>query len=134
MKYKGIWNGTENIVYQVVEYTVLPAEIKTWWVNRVCFERRQGILITTMNGHKFLIDNKFGDGFCKIASGGVPQFGHKSVENYDIENYNIPADKINIRLDAKGLKKEHEEHMNWMKENFPEEYKKTEALLKMLKR
>lgn len=131
---KAFWNGTEPITFQVVEYLVLPATVKTWWVNRVAFEVRQGVLIKTQNGHEFLIDNKFGDGYGKIASGGDPQVGHKSVENFEIKNYDVTADKIIYRLDVKGLQKEHEEHLQWIKENYPEEYEKTQALLKLIRK
>ena len=102
---KAFWNGTEPITYQVVEYLVLPATVKTWWVNRVAFEVRQGILIKTQNGHEFLIDNKFGDGYGKIASGGDPQVGHKSVENYEIKTLqdveNFHTELINVRTSVR---------------------------------
>ena len=37
-------------------------------------------------------------------------------------------------LDKKGIQKEHQEHLEWLKNEFPDEYKKTEALLKMIKK
>lgn len=130
---KGFWNGIEPITYRVVNYLVLPGKVKTWWQNRCVFEVRQGILVTTQGNYTFLIDNKHGDGFYKIQSGGDPQVGHKSIDEYEIKS-DVEEKDIVINVDKKGLQKEHQEHLEWIKKEFPEEYKKTEALLKMIKK
>lgn len=130
---KGFWNGgVDPITYQIVEYKVLEPAVPTWWMARFVGTVRQGILVKSKN-HEFLIDNEHADGYCKIAGGGSPNHSHKSVDNYEIVNYEVPTEKINYRLDIDSLKQDNEDHMEWLKVNHPESYKKSMSLREGLK-
>ena len=129
---KGFWNGgVDPITFQVVEYKVLEPEVKTWWMARFVGTIRQGVLVNS-KGYEFLIDNEHADGYCKTAGGGSPNHSHKSVDKYEIVNYDVPTEKINFRLDIDGLKKDGEDHMKWLEVNHPEDHKKTIALREAL--
>lgn len=127
---KGFWNGgVDAITFQVVDYKVLEPTVKTWWMNRFVGTIRQGILVKSVKtGDEFLIDNEHADGYCKIAGGGSPNHSHKSIDNYEIVNFEVPTEKVKFRLDIEGLKNDHIEHNEWLKQNHPEAYKRTKAL------
>ena len=104
---KGFWNGTENIKYEVVDYVVPKAPVKTWWQNAFTGKTRQGILITRVDklglieSKPFLIDNEDGAGWVKIQSNGTPNLSHRSVAGEEI-SYSIVVDddKIKTIFDA----------------------------------
>lgn len=132
---KGFWNGgVDAITYQIVEYKVLEPEVKTWWMARFVGTIRQGILVKSVqSGHEFLIDNEHADGYCKIAGGGSPTHSHKSVDNYEIVNFDVPIEKINYRLNVEALRRDDKDHQEWMKINHPESYEKSMRLREGLK-
>lgn len=123
---KGYWNG-EPATFKGVTYEVTKPATETWWQSQYIGQRRQGIEIT-YEGATWIIDNQNGDGFFKVTRGmGSPRCPHKSIDNpINLEYLN--DSEINKMLDTEGLKTESDAHRNWMKENHPELYERSESL------
>lgn len=108
---KGIWNGNIEIYFRSVEYIVGKPESNTWWSANHVGETRQAILvINPKDNHKFLIDNKYGDGFQRVIRAGTPWAYHKSVDNPTITKQELPFNEWNTVLDIDSLKKEQSIH------------------------
>ena len=123
---KGFWNG-ERATFKGVTYEVTKPEVSTWWQSRFIGQRRQGIEVTYEES-TWIIDNQHGDGFFKVTRGmGSPRCPHKSIHNpINVEYLN--DSEINKMLDTEGLKAESDAHRDWMKENHPELYERSETL------
>lgn len=130
---KGYWNG-EPATFVGVEYEVKEPEVNTWWQAQYVGEIRQGIEIT-YGGESWIIDNEHGDGFYKVTRGmGSPRCPHKSVSNISDNDFTYISDEnINTVLDKDMISVEHESHQCYLREHFPEAYKRSQALIKSMK-
>ncbi|MGG5486288.1 hypothetical protein [Gaetbulibacter sp. PBL-D1] len=131
---KGYWNG-EPATFVGVLYQVQEPEIKTWWQAQYVGTMRQGIEVT-YGGETWIIDNKYGDGFYKVTQGmGSPNCAHKSVSNISDDHFTyIPDEDIITDLNKDMLAVEHESHQCYLREHFPEAFKRSQALIKSLKK
>jgi len=130
---KGYWNG-QPATFVGVEYEVKEPEVPTWWQGQFVGEVRQGLEIS-YQGSTWIIDNQYGDGFYKLTLGmGSPNCSHKSVSNISDDDFTyIPDEDVNRVLDREMFQVEHESNQCWLRDNFPEQFKKTQALLKHIK-
>lgn len=127
---KGYWNG-EDATFKGVTYEVTEPDVPTWWQGQYVGQRRHGIEVT-YGGSVWIIDNEHGDGFYKVTRGmGSPRCPHKSIHN-PINVEHLDDSKINMILDIEGIKVEQEAHREWMKKNYPEDFKRSEALRKSI--
>jgi hypothetical protein len=123
----GYWNGDKSANFIGVIYKVDKAPTPTWWQNRVVGTERQGLMITYAN-QTWLIDNECGDGYYKLTEGlGSWRCGHKSLADYTIVR-EIPDEEIIMQYNEEKLAEETRLHDEWMEQNYPEDFKKLQAL------
>jgi hypothetical protein len=123
----GYWNGDKSANFIGVIYKVDKAPTPTWWQNRIVGTQRQGLMITYAN-QTWLIDNECGDGYYKLTEGlGSWRCGHKSLADYTIVK-EIPDEQINKEYNGEKLAEESRLHDEWMEQNYPEDFKRLQAL------
>lgn len=123
----GYWNGDKSATFIGVIYKVDKAPTPTWWQNRVVGTERQGLVITYAN-QTWLIDNECGDGYYKLTQGfGMWQCGHKSLADYTIVK-EVPDEEIITEYNSEKLAEESQLHDEWMEQNYPEDFKRLQAL------
>lgn len=123
----GYWNGDKSANFIGVIYKVDKASTPTWWQNRIVGTERQGLIITYAN-QTWLIDNECGDGYYKLTEGlGSWRCGHKSLADYTIVK-EIPDEEIITQYNEEKLAEESRLHDEWMEQNYPEDFKRLQAL------
>jgi Fe-S cluster assembly scaffold protein SufB len=124
----GYWNGQPTAQFEGVTYEVTHIErTPLHWQNSLVGTRRQGLRIE-YEGHTWYIDNENGEGFYKLTEGkGMWTSGHKSVEN-PVNVILIPDSDIKKMVNGLALRREREKHDDWMKEKYPQEFKRVLAL------
>ncbi|MFA6058934.1 MAG: hypothetical protein WC756_12100 [Taibaiella sp.] len=123
----GFWNGVRNIEFTCVTYEVTKADGEVHWQNMFVGQRRQGVFIRTPDD-VWIIDNEHGDGIYKVTTGlGSPRCGHKSVVN-PINVIPIPEEQWFTKYNVECMRAENDQHDEWIKENYPEQYKKLKVL------
>jgi len=125
---KGKWNYTQDILFQVVNVVLGPAEsIPLHWQNAFQGETIQAVLIRDFAGYEFLIDNEDGSGLLKISRGGGPDSYSAHIDGKFEIGCTVPEEKWN----------QWDEHVSflrrefvdaWREEHYPEEFRKLQAL------
>jgi len=123
----GNWNYTENIQYTVVLVKLLPvAQPPMHWQNCFAGQDRQVVKVVCKDGYTFYMDNQDGSGLLKISKKGGPDSYHASINEHEfIRELNENEWQ---QFDLLLHKKHRQECDDWQKKNFPNDYKKIEAL------
>jgi hypothetical protein len=127
---RGKWNGDTNILFCAVDYVVQQPSNPMWWSAHHVGETRQGILVLNPeDGYRFLIDNKFGDGWYKVAVGnGSPGCGHKSADVAWVSNIDVDVVAWVRVPDWEGIKAENQMHEEAIKKSDPIAYERLMAI------
>lgn len=132
---KGKWNYTEDIYYKVILVRLHKVEEPPMhWQNAFAGQERQVLDIWyTIKGVEkhFYIDNYDGSGLLKISKGGGPDSYSAHVSGFSYlrdlpESEWQQFDKHRYEI-SRVLVDE------WQKTNFPEDFKKMEALREMIR-
>jgi len=138
------WHGE---VVQIEHINVLVTQNKEkplFWYNFECelnapYTKAMlpAIEITTQEGNTFIIANHNGIGLNKVRKGGWPDQPHFSFDEKDIVQIIRRGEKGFYTIDS-FCERDYSDLENqrrlWQKENFPEEFEKSEALRKMLRK
>lgn len=109
-----------------------------WWYNYECNEFPStgtsvvpAIKVTMKDGYEFCIGNHFGIGHHKLINGGWPGFYHFSLDVNDFEKSPEPAYNLK-EFYLEWFESYEAGRRRWQKENFPEEFEKSERLRRMI--
>lgn len=96
------------------------------------------IRITDHTGYSFAIGNMLGIGVHKVLNGGWPNIGHYSLPDSGfVSESTLTNDAIKVYVFKKFELEEYEAYSirreAWFKSEYPEEYKKKMALMKLIK-
>ena len=87
------------------------------------------IRITSKSGYQFVIANHHAYGIHKLEQGGWPNHGHASLP---LESFHVDNGFTFTEFDEKGLISLQKSSDEWMKKNYPEEYRKIKGLKKLI--
>ncbi len=90
------------------------------------------IEVTTENS-TFLISNHFGIGVLKLIKGGWPSSAHFSFDDDAEFTEHKEFEKFDGTFDLDGYEKHEAARRRWQKENFPEDFDRSERLRKLFK-
>lgn len=108
-----------------------------YWYNYNVFRNGQkptkirAIKVDTSDGQSFCLSNDYGEGVHKVENGGYPNIPHFSlpldafVESDDFRHKRLLFDRY-------GSKQEELDRRQYFRANYPEEFKKAEALRNMI--
>lgn len=86
------------------------------------------IEVSTSDGQVFYIANHFGIGVHKLLAGGWPSHSHFSLSGGIFEeNWN----DVFYQFDLDGYEKHEAKRRKWQQKEFPDEFAKSERLMKM---
>lgn len=132
---KGFWNYTEEIEYTVILVKLLKQlSPPLHWQNAFEGQERQVVAITCKrtDGSKeqFWIDNEDGSGLRKIEKGGGPDSYSAHLGSFEFIR-ELPESEWQ-EYSPLIHKLQREICDNWQRTNYPEDFKRMEALRKMI--
>ena len=123
---EGKWNYTEKIEYTVIEVLLLEVpETPLHWQNAFAGEVCQAVFCKTRT-HQFIIDNQDGSGLHKVAQGGGPGCYSAHIDACEFIG-NVPESEWIQWNPIEHIKRRDHRH-TWMKQHFPEGFKRMEML------
>lgn len=127
---EGLWNGEIPVLFTAVEYEVGKSPSVTWWSSTHFGEIRQGIYVKNpVDGHEFLIDNKFGDGYQCLITKSIARNNCKRVINGIIIQHPLPFEVWNKRVDLEGIDMEARIRRAKTKALHPIEFEQLQVLI-----
>lgn len=140
-KYK--WHGesvkTKFGFYKIEENKEKPL----YWYNFECahddyYNRQQKthayvpcVEVTTKCGQVFYIANHFGIGIHKLLAGGWPSHSHFSLNGGEFDEHWRTGIYV---FDLDSYEKHEAKRRKWQAENFPDEFSKSERLMKLVQK
>jgi hypothetical protein len=100
------------------------------WYNYECHPNANGlacipaIKITTKDGDSFMLANHFGIGIHKLRNGGWPNYRHFSLDGKFSTKPRLKYTEFNLE----GFERYEAERNKWQQKNYPEEWKKLQAI------
>lgn len=90
--------------------------------------------ITTKYGYVFVIANHFGIGVHKLLAGGWPSHQHFSISDdfkfTEHKEYRL----YDGEFDLQGFEEHESARRKWQRENFPDEFEKSDQLRKLIRK